>query len=129
MTDSVEPLLRAAYEAYDSGDIDGYLEACTDDFTFNVPGRSRVAEAWKGRAGVQEITRRVLEITNGSFREDVEAVFANDRHGAVLAKHSFTREGAVRSYHTAHVYRIENGKLAECWEQPRELVEFDRAWG
>ena len=62
-----------------------------------LSGHSR----WKGRVGVEEITRKVLQITDGSFREEVEPIFASDRYGVVLAKHSFGRDGVIRSYYTA----------------------------
>ena len=43
-----EKLLRDAYAAFGRGDLDGYWVACREDFTFNVPGRSRVGAAHQG---------------------------------------------------------------------------------
>lgn len=124
-----EQLLRDAYAAFGRGDLDGYWAACREDFTFNVPGRSRVAGSYKGRAEFMRLIGAVMELSSGQFEEEVVDVLANDSHGVVLAIHRFSRNGAPKEYQTAHVYDIRDGKLAECWEQPRDPAVFDAAWG
>ena len=56
-----------------------------------------------------------MEVTGGSFREEVEDVLANDHHAIVLVRDQFTRDGQSREYRTAHVYDVRDGKLAKCW--------------
>jgi ketosteroid isomerase-like protein len=129
MATPLETIIREAYAAFGRGDIDGYLSACTADFTFNVPGQSAVAGSHVGRAGMYELGGKVMEITNGSFVEDVEDVLANERHAVVLARHRFTRAGSANDYLTAHVYDVIDGKLARCFEQPRDPEAFEDAWG
>ena len=70
-----------------------------------------------------------MSTTNGTFVEEVEDVLANDSHGIVLARHRFQRDGQPREYRTVHVYTIRDGKLAECFEHPRDQNAFDDAWG
>lgn len=129
MSHPLESTIREAYAAFGLGDVDGYLQTCTEDFSFNVPGRGAIAGSWHGKKGLYELARQVMQVSGGSFREEVEDVLANDDHGVVLARHRFTRDGQLRDYKTAHVYNIQNGKLAACWEQPRDLSVFDDAWG
>jgi ketosteroid isomerase-like protein len=129
MAPLLESIIREAYAAFGRGDIDGYLSACTEDFSFNVPGQSAVAGSYVGRAGLYDLGGKVMAITGGSFVEDVEDVLANERHAVVLARHRFTRDGGARDYLTAHVYDVINGKLARCFEQPRDPLGFDQAWG
>ena len=129
MAHPLEATIREAYAAFGRGDVDGYLQACSHDFSFNVPGRGAIAGAWLGKEGLYELARTAMEVTGGSFREDVEDVFANDRHAVVLARHRFTRDGKSREYTTAHVYEVHNGQLTKCWEQPQDLSAFDDAWG
>jgi ketosteroid isomerase-like protein len=123
-----EELLRKAYADFAKGDLEGYLSACVPDFAFNVPGRSVVAGRVQGRDQFLGMVQNVMQQSGGQFQEEVEAVLANDEHGVVLAKHRFPRNGKTWEYQTAHVYRISNGKLVECWEQPRDPVAFDAAW-
>jgi ketosteroid isomerase-like protein len=129
MSHALEQTIRGAYEAFGKGDIDGYLDACTDDFTFNVPGRSGISGIWVGRQGLYGLAGKVMTITGGTFREDVEDVLANDRHAVVLARHRFTRDGVSKDYLTAHVYEVRDGKLAACFEQARDADSFHDAWG
>jgi ketosteroid isomerase-like protein len=126
---ALELMIREAYAAFGRGDLDGYLRACTDDFSFHVPGASALAGNYVGRPGIQELARKAMEITAGTFQEEVEDVLANDRHAVVLARHRFLRDGAPREYLTAHVYDVAGGKLARCFEQPRNLSAFEDAWG
>ncbi len=128
MADALESVIREAYAAFGRGDVDGYLSACTKDFTFSVPGRGAIAGTFRGAEGLHELARKAVEGTAGTFREDVEDILANDQHAVVLARHHFTRNGRQREYRTAHVYNVRDGKLAECWEQPRDPRAFDDAW-
>ena len=129
MAEALESTIRQAYAAFGRGDVDGYLSACTKDFTFNIPGRGAIAGTFRGAQGLHELARKAVEGTAGTFREDVEDVLVNDQHAVVLARHHFTRGGTQRDYRTAHVYTVRDGKLAECWEQPRDPDSFEQAWG
>jgi ketosteroid isomerase-like protein len=124
-----ETVLRDAYAAFARGDLDGYLRPCESDFCFRVPGNSRLCGAYVGKDGLYDLAGRAMAITNGTFQEDVEDVLANDRHAVVLARHRFTRDGRRYDYRTAHVYEIVDGRLARCFEQPRDPAAFEEAWG
>ena len=81
------------------------------------PGRGAIAGSYQGKAGLYELARIAMEVTGGTFRDEVEDVLANDNHGQ------------SKEYRTAHVYDVRDGKLARCWEQSRDLATFDDAWG
>ena len=129
MAHPLEAIIREAYAAFGRGDLDGYLRPCTEDFSFRVPGHGGIGGTYRAKEGVYELARKVMDITGGSFQEDVEDVLANDQHAVVLARHHFTCDGQPKDYRTAHVYEIRDGKLAACWEQPRDQAAFDDAWG
>jgi ketosteroid isomerase-like protein len=124
-----EALLRKAYADFGAGDIDAFWAACSDGFTFNVPGKSQVSGSFKGREQFMGMLGTVMQASGGAFEETVHDVLANDEHGVVLAVHRFTRDGKPREYRTAHIYHINNGKLQECWEQPQDQAAFEAAWG
>lgn len=121
-------LLRDAYANFSRGDLDAYWSVCRDDFAFHVPGRNRLAGRYTGKDEFLRLIGTVMESTGGQFEETVEDVLANDAHGVVLAVHRFQLDGRPWEYRTAHVYRIQDGLLAACWEQPRDPVAFDEAW-
>lgn len=129
MPHHLEAIIREAYAAFGRGDVDGYLQRCSEDFTFNVPGKGGISGRYVGKQGIHELARKAMEITQGTFQEEVEDVLANDDHAVVLARHRFTRSGNVMDYKTAHVYEIHEGKLSRCYEQPRDSASFHNAWG
>lgn len=124
-----ETMLREAYEAFARGDLDAYLSRCTNAMTFRVPGRSMVAGVYARSQFASGLIARVMEGSGGSFTEVVIDVVANDRRGVVLARHELTRGGRTYSYNTAHIYRIEQGRMASFEEYPEDLHAFDAAWG
>lgn len=128
MAHANEDMLRKAYADFSRGDLQGYLSVCTEDFLFHTPGSNRVAGDYRGPDGLLTLVGKVMELTGGQFQESVEDILANDRHAAVLVVHRFSRDGEPKEYQATHLYRISNGKLAECWEQPRDLHQFDQAW-
>jgi ketosteroid isomerase-like protein len=129
MAHPLEAIIREAYAAFGRGDVEAYLRPCTADFVFNVPGRGGIGGTYRGKEGLYELARKAIEITAGTFQEELEDVLANDHHAVVLARHRFTRDAQPMDYRTAHVYEIGDGKLAACWEQPRDQAVFDDAWG
>jgi len=68
-----------------------------------------------------------MEATGGIFRETVLDVIVNDTRGVVLAHHEFGRNGRTYGYNTAHIYRVEGGRLASFEEFPEDLYAFDAA--
>jgi ketosteroid isomerase-like protein len=123
-----EELLRSAYATFDRGDLEGYWAVCAQDFAFHIPGQNQVTGTYQGKEQFFGMIGRVMELTEGTFQEEVHDVLANDEHGVVLAIHRFERNSRSKEYRTAHIYHIHNGKLAECWEQPQDQSIFDDAW-
>ena len=126
---ALEQIIRKAYSDFLRGDVDGYLQACTSDFTFNIPGRGGISGVWAGKQGLHDLANKAMALSAGTFHEEVEDVLANDRHAVVLARHRFTRDSSPKDYRTAHVYQVRNGQLAQCFEQPQDPAAFHDAWG
>jgi uncharacterized protein len=129
MSDGLEETIRQAYAAFGRGDVDGYLSACSDDIVFHVPGSNALSGTYSGRQGIYDLAATAMSLSAGTFAEEVEDILGNGRHAVVLARHRLTRNGVSREYSTAHVYEIAGGKLARCYEQPRDPSEFEEAWG
>jgi ketosteroid isomerase-like protein len=129
MPHPLEQIIREAYAAFGRGDVDGYLANCATDFTFHVPGRNGISGVWSGKQGLYDLASKAMTLSGGTFHEEVEDVLANDHHAVVLARHRFTRDGASKDYRTAHVYEVHEGRLARCFEQPRDPAAFHDAWG
>ena len=123
-----EDRLRELYAAFAEGNLQAFLDGCTDDVTFTVPGSTPGSGTFT-RETFFEWIGAIMTPTNGTFREDVLDVFANDEHGVLLLHHSFERDGQPRSYDTAHVVRFRGDLIAAWEERPGSLAEFEDAWG
>ena len=87
-----EVWLRKLYATFARGDLAGFLDGCTDDVTFTVPGTTLASGVFTKETFIPWITG-VIGATGGTFREDVLDVFANDDHGVLLLYHEFDRCG------------------------------------
>ena len=123
-----EDRLRALYAAFAKGDLQAFLDGCTDDVTFTVPGDTPGSGTFTKATFMDWITG-VLGQTGGTFQEHVLDVFANDEHGVLLLVHSFDRGGAHYEYQTAHLVAFRDGKIARWTEHPGSMREFEAAWG
>jgi ketosteroid isomerase-like protein len=120
--------LRDLYARFAQGDLQAFLDGCTDDVTFTVPGNTPGSGSYTKANFVKWITG-VLAQTNGTFQEHVLDVFANDEHALLLLHHEFDRDGQHREYGTAHICELRDGLIASWREHPGSLSEFEAAWG
>jgi ketosteroid isomerase-like protein len=128
MSHSNEEVLRDLYAVFAKGDIEGFLDGCTDDVTFTVPGHAAVSGSYT-KATFTDLISVVMGRSGGTFQEDLVDVFANDEHGAIVLIHRFDRDGTPRTYQTTHVVTFDGEKLATWAELPGSLAEFETAWG
>jgi ketosteroid isomerase-like protein len=123
-----EDILRDLYAKFGRGDVSGFLEGCTDDVTFNVPGNAAVSGEFT-KPSFSDLLGPVMERSAGTFREEVLHVIANDEHGVLLLLHSFERDGQPRRYRTSHIIEFDSGAIAHWTEHPGSMSEFEQAWG
>jgi ketosteroid isomerase-like protein len=123
-----EARLRELYATFARGDLQGFLDGCTDDVMFTVPGRLPFSGVYN-KGGFIPFILQVLERSEHTFQEQVLDVFANDEHGALLLEHEFDRAGQHRIYETIHICELQGGQIASWTEHPGSMREFEEAWG
>jgi ketosteroid isomerase-like protein len=128
MTHSNSDLLNSFYERLGRGDIRAMLELCSDDVTFQVPGKSQLAGKYTRETVGAGLFEKLAGLSAGSLKAELHDVMASDRHGLVLSTNTLSRDGKRHEYRTVHVWRIQNGKLAAWYEYPRDLYQFDAIW-
>ena len=129
MAHSNEQLLRRLYEAQARGDIEAYLSFLSDDVALHVPGRSRIAGDYEGKAEVRRHFREMTELSGGTFRTSVDDIAASDQHAVGLISAFAQKEGREVSLPRIHVWLVREGELAEMWVYPRDQHAFDEFWG
>lgn len=79
-----QPGLMAANNAFVQGDLNGYLQYCTDKITFRVPGKGKISEMFTRDQFSSRWVSSIMELNSGTFRKTVNGVVANDERGVVL---------------------------------------------
>jgi ketosteroid isomerase-like protein len=123
-----EQLLRDAYAIFAKGDVAGFLAVCTDDIVFRVPGHNVMSGDWDREGFAGEFVQRLMGHTQGTFREEIVDLVANEDHGVLLLDHHFERDGKPVDYRTCHVVELRNGKITSWREWPGDLAKFEEAW-
>ena len=125
--ESIETRLRDLYAAFARGDMAAVLAHCTDEITFHVPG-SAPFSGDQTKATFGEWIGKVIDLSGGTFREDILDVMTGDDHGAVLLHHTLQRDGKPAEYTVIHLWKAAGDKFSEWWEYPQDLDAFNRAW-
>jgi ketosteroid isomerase-like protein len=125
-------LIRDFHDAqnrfYAGGDQEAAAAMLARDVAWHVPGRSPIAGDHRGRDEVLRYFAARRERAAGTFRIGVRDVIAGDEHTVVLAEGRVQRDGQSFAWQTANVFRVAEGKIAECWVLPYDLYAFDRIW-
>jgi uncharacterized protein len=122
-------LLRRVYAAQAAADLEAYLASLSEDFVLHIPGRSRIAGAYRGKDEVRRHFREIAELSGGSFRTDVHDILASDDHAVGLVNASAERDGIVVDLPRIHVWHLRGGELTELWLHPTDQDAFDAYWG
>jgi ketosteroid isomerase-like protein len=120
-------LLEKLYAEFNKGNIPAFLAACSENMTFQVPGKSPLAGKYT-KATFPEFAMKLKELSGGSFQLETHDFLASDLHAAVLATDKLTRAGKTTEFRTVHIWRFENGKPVAWYEYPRDLYQFDSIW-
>jgi hypothetical protein len=99
-----------------------------DDIAWHVPGRSVIAGDYHGHDQIigYFATRRAQ--AKATFRVQPHAILADDHRVVQFASGRAERDGKVWQWETVGVYRIADGKIAECWLLPFDQYLFDEIW-
>ena len=67
-----------------------------------------------------------MEMTGGTFRNEIHDILANDEHGVVLVESSAQRpDGRSWTGRVAHIWHLRDGKSTEFWLFNEDLATAD----
>jgi ketosteroid isomerase-like protein len=121
--------LRKGYDAFEKGDIDTVMTTFADDVVGHVAGKSQLAGDYKGKQEVMGLFAKLMEISGGTFKEEVHDILANETHGVALSTTTARRDGKTLSLKTLEVHHIENGKITEFWAWSEDQDADAQFWG
>jgi uncharacterized protein len=124
MTHPNAALLRRGKEAFLRGDIESASELLADDIVIHTSGVRPFAREYRGREAFFGYIRQVMELSGGTYRQELHDVIASDDHAVALVIARATRNGRTVEYHSAEVFHISDGRATEAWFM-NDLAEAD----
>src|SRR3990167_1353772 len=86
-------LLEKLYADFAKGDLPSVLNACADEITFQVAGKSKLAGKFTKETFVPGFVMKLMELSGGTLKVEVHDILASDRHAVVLASDHLVRDG------------------------------------
>jgi uncharacterized protein len=122
-----EELARKLYDAFGKGDMETVLGYCDDAIVFHVPGKAPFSGDHT-KADFGDWMAQVMQISGGTFQEDIRDILVSQDRVLVLLDHHFEKNGRPVQYDTAHLWTVKDGRFAEWRELPDDQDEFSAAW-
>jgi ketosteroid isomerase-like protein len=119
---------RLQARAYADGTLEPLRELLAPDVVWHVPGRSAIAGDHVGIDAVIAYFDRRRSMTDATFRITIHGASLIADRVVQLAGGIAVRDGDSVSWETVGVFRVSDGRIAECWLVPFDLYAFDRIW-
>jgi ketosteroid isomerase-like protein len=113
---------------YAGGAVDGVRDVLRDDVVWHVPGASAIAGEHRGIDAVLAYLERRRDMTDATFRVTVHGAALIAGRVVQLAGGRAVRDGLEVTWETVGVFRVAEGRIAECWLIPFDQAAFDRIW-
>ena len=104
-----QTMIRTAYDAVSTGDLQPMLSMLGDEIRWHVSGDSLLAGAYEGKEGVLQFFYAMAQQYDNTLNVQVVDVLATDHHAVVLTNESGTIEGHPLRWNSAHVFSIADG--------------------
>jgi len=121
--------IKDGYAAFAKGDFAVLSDLFAEDLLWHSTGRNQLSGQYRGREAVFGLMGKVMEVTGGSFRTDLHAVFADDEHGVALVVMKASRGGRSIEVNQAHVFHMRDGKVVEFWDASTDQYAGDELIG
>lgn len=121
---------RAILESLYFGDRVLFFQSLTDDYVCHSPGASPLAGKFVGAEGMRAHVTQMRELSGGSFKAGPRGdILVDEIHGMVPTRVRASRpDGRELDVLGFGLWRFEDGKVAEHWELPLDMVAFDTFW-
>jgi 2'-5' RNA ligase len=113
---------------YADGEAAGVRELLADDVVWHVPGASAIAGEHRGVEDVLAYMDARRRIMDGTFRVSVHGAAVIAGRVVQLAGGHAVRDGREVAWETVGVFRVSDGRIAECWLVPFDQAVFDSIW-
>lgn len=122
-------IMRRAYEAFNSADINTLVELFDERAVWHLPGRSRFADDYQGRDATLAYFGQLGEETGGTFRAELQHVLADDEDRVIGVQRSIgERDGKQLDVGNCIVFQLKDGRVTDGREHFHDLYAWDEFW-
>ena len=123
----IRDVVRRYADAWVAGDLGRVLGMYHDDFTLHYFGTSPLAGTHQGKGAATQVLADAT-VRSGRVLVEVVDVLAGDERGAVVVVERLGRGDDARDVQRVLLYRVEDGKLRECWLYDEDQRFVDALW-
>jgi uncharacterized protein len=122
-------IMRRAYEAFNSADINTLTELFDESMVWHLPGRSRFADDYQGREATLAYFGQLGQETGGTFRAQLQHLLADDEDRVVgIQRSTGERDGKHLDVVNCIVFELEDGRVTDGREHFHDLYAWDEFW-
>jgi ketosteroid isomerase-like protein len=127
-TNENRELLEAGYEAFGLGDLATVQSLFAPDAVWHAQRLGRLSGDHEGWGEIAEFFMESVQLTQGTFRLEVQDILTSDERAAVTVRSRAERDDQRLDSYQVHLYRIEDGKVAEIWQFVDDHIKVGNFW-
>lgn len=122
-------IMRRAYEAFNTGDLDTVGEIFDESVVWHLPGRSSMANDYNGRDATLAYFGQLAQETGGTFRANLEHLLGDDEDRVVgIQRSTADRDGEHLDVGNSIVFQLKDGRVIDGREHFHDLYAWDEFW-
>jgi ketosteroid isomerase-like protein len=128
MTPANAALISSGYDAFARGDLQGVFAVLAENTLWHIPGRGPLARDYHGHAEVLGFFQHFMELSNGTFRIQVDDILAKGDRVVVLCTESAQRGDRSWSSPQVHVWTVKDGRATVFQQYQSDQQTEDEFW-
>jgi ketosteroid isomerase-like protein len=122
-------IMRRAYEAFNTGDMDTLIDIFDESVVWHLPGRSSMANDYQGRDATLAYFGQIANETGGTFRAELQQLLADDDDRVVgIQRSTGERDGKRLDAGNCIVFELKDGRVTDGREHFHDLYAWDEFW-
>ncbi len=122
-------LIRRGFDAFNAADMVALGELMDGNVVQHMSGNNAVFSGdHRGRDNVFAMYGRIGEASGGTFRAELENVWANDGTAVAVYRAKAERDGRQLDMFNTLVFAISDGIVTELTDIPHDADEQDEFW-
>ena len=122
-------IMQRAYDAFNTGDINTLTEVFDESAVWHLPGRSSMADDYKGRDATLAYFGLLGQKTGGTFRAELGHLTADGEDCVVgIQRSTAERDGKHLDVDDCIVFQLKDGRITDGREHFEDLYAWDEFW-